>query len=145
MAKEDSKINVKYGKHGLKKVDDITTFNGKGVETLPSKSQTWLANYGLFVFISRLTANEKNETKWSNLFSETFKWLEDEMPNVPSKSRKLTETEKTLIEKEMTVKTLQGMTTKENAKTMNPLIDKINVEIETLKKQVETEKSAVKE
>jgi poly(A) polymerase Pap1 len=77
-----SEVNRKYGTAGLLKVDDITTVNGEGINDLPSASKDYLANYGLFVLISRLTANEKDTKKWPDLFADKWVWLMEGMPKV---------------------------------------------------------------
>jgi hypothetical protein len=77
-----SEVNKKYGTAGLLKVDDITTVNGEGINDLPSESKDYLANYGLFVLISRLTANEKDTKKWPDLFADKWVWLMEGMPKV---------------------------------------------------------------
>jgi hypothetical protein len=148
MAKEDSKINVKYGVHGLTKVENdgvlTTTLNGKTPEDMPLNSQTWLMHYGFFVYVSRLTANEKNVDLWAGVFADALAWFMAGMPQT-NVSRKKTETEKTLIERENTVKTLTSMIatmSKNDAKTLTATIEKINVEIETLKVQIIKEKNA---
>jgi poly(A) polymerase Pap1 len=77
-----SEVNKKYGAFGLLKIDDITTVNGEGINNLPVESKDYLANYGLFVLISRLTANEKDTSKWADLFADKWVWLMDSMPKV---------------------------------------------------------------
>lgn len=77
-----SEVNKKYGTAGLLKVDDITTVNGEGIDDLPEASLKYLANYGLFVLISRLTANEKDSSKWADLFADKWVWLMEGMPKV---------------------------------------------------------------
>jgi hypothetical protein len=82
MSEKISEINKKYGSAGLLKVGEITTVNGEGIDDLPSESRKYLANYGLFVLISRLTANEKDTKKWPDLFADKWVWLMEGMPKV---------------------------------------------------------------
>jgi len=78
MAKE----RFDYSKVGLVKKDGITKFNGEGIEVLPETSQQWLANYGLFVYESRLLAGHEKDTisEKTELIQEGWNWLIDGMP-----------------------------------------------------------------
>lgn len=75
------KIRFDYTKVGLVKKDDIVTFNGKGVEDI-ANCRDYLANYGLFVVMTRSLAGHEKETdaEKKTILTATFKWFEDEMP-----------------------------------------------------------------
>jgi hypothetical protein len=77
-----TKTNEKYGTFGLTKEDGVTTFESKGIDDLPAVAQVWLANYGLFVCMTRTWAGHEKATndEKKELFVAMFKWLEDGCP-----------------------------------------------------------------
>lgn len=89
------KVRFDYSKVGLSKEDfkdtngkvlrsDKVTFDGYNVEDLPYVSQTWCADYGLFVALTRtLAGNEKASLKEKHdLIQEKWDWLMNGMPAI---------------------------------------------------------------
>ena len=71
-----------YSRIGLAKVDGTTTFWGKGVNDLTEETVKYLANYGLFVVLTRtLAGNEKkSDHEKTEIVNREMKWLLDGMP-----------------------------------------------------------------
>jgi hypothetical protein len=63
-----------YGKIGLTKIDDVTTFKGKGLESFAVSGILKLANYGLFAIMTRALAGHEKETdkEKEEILIETF-------------------------------------------------------------------------
>lgn len=71
-----------YNKIGLAKVNGITIFCGKGIKDFADAVVQWIANYGLFVFLTRsLAGHEKmSDNDKRDIVAESFQWLLDGMP-----------------------------------------------------------------
>jgi hypothetical protein len=69
-----------YSKIGLIKKDDITTYDGKGLEQFSVASILRLANYGLFTILTRSLAGHEKETneEKKEILTETFDGLVNE-------------------------------------------------------------------
>jgi hypothetical protein len=70
-----------YTTLGLIKKDDITTFNEQGINDIP-ECRDYLANYGLFVIMTRSLAGHEKDSlvEKKAILTETFKWFTDKMP-----------------------------------------------------------------
>ena len=77
-----SKTNEKYSVFGLEKKDGVTSFSGLGIEDLPEASRRWLANYGLFVAMTRTWAGHEKDTagEKQDLLTREWEWLMDGCP-----------------------------------------------------------------
>lgn len=68
-----------YASIGLVKEAGIVTFNGKGIKDLPIEAQDAMANYGLFVGITRTTARTSDMKltveEMKAEFQEYWNWL----------------------------------------------------------------------
>ncbi len=78
MAKE----RFDYSLIGLVKKDDVTTFDGKRADDLPEVARTFLANYGMFVALSRTLAGHEKDTieEKRALVEDYWNWLEAGCP-----------------------------------------------------------------
>jgi hypothetical protein len=83
MAKE-LKVNEKYGVYGLTKEEDVTMFEGFGIDDYPSTARDFLANYGMFALFTRSHAAPKDapltEKEKKDRFNEMHQWLSDGCP-----------------------------------------------------------------
>lgn len=77
-----TKIRFDYSKIGLTKVDGITLFDGKGIVNLAKEVIDYLANYGLFVILTRALAGHEKDTdaEKKSIVSASFQWLLDGCP-----------------------------------------------------------------
>lgn len=57
-----AKTRFDYSLVGLAKKDGVTTFDGKGIETLNTDANNFLANYGLFVVLTRTLAGHEKDS-----------------------------------------------------------------------------------
>jgi hypothetical protein len=73
---------------GLVKKDDVVTFNGQGIDAVTDDARTYLANYGLFVHMTRCLAGEEKSTieEKTAILAEDFKWFVDDMPAITRKN-----------------------------------------------------------
>ena len=71
-----------YNKIGQAKTEGTTKFDGMGINDIPATATEWIANYGLFVFLTRsLAGHEKmSDNDKKNIVAESFQWLLDGMP-----------------------------------------------------------------
>ena len=71
-----------YSLIGLAKEKGLTTFDNKGVGTLPKESVNHLANYGLFVLLSRTLAGHEKDSDIDKkaLVQNAWDWLAEGMP-----------------------------------------------------------------
>jgi hypothetical protein len=71
-----------YNKIGLAKTEGTTKFDGMGINDLGNAAIQWIANYGLFVFLTRsLAGHEKmSDADKKDIVAESFQWLLDGMP-----------------------------------------------------------------
>jgi hypothetical protein len=82
MATEKStKVRFDYTTIGLIKKDGIVTFEGKGINDITT-CKDYLANYGLFVVLTRSLAGHENDSlaEKKAIVADTFKWFTDGMP-----------------------------------------------------------------
>lgn len=72
----------KYVEMGLNKIDNVVTFEGKGIDDLPKDSARFLANYGLFVHMTRALAGKESYSvpEKIKILKDDFSWLEEGMP-----------------------------------------------------------------
>ncbi len=68
---------------GLSKSKGITLLWGCGINFFPKTVVTWLANYGLFVYLTRSLAGKESYTDREKLaiINEKFQWLAKGMPH----------------------------------------------------------------
>jgi hypothetical protein len=71
-----------YSQVGLVKADHITLFDGEGVANLDDHAQSVLANYGLFVMLTRTLAGHEDDglTEKRELIKKTWNWLKEGCP-----------------------------------------------------------------
>lgn len=77
-----AKVRFNYSKVGLVKENNVVKFNNKGINTLPEPSRDWLANYGLFVALTRTLAGHEKDTDIEKqiLIQKEWDWLAQGMP-----------------------------------------------------------------
>ena len=80
-----AKVRFDYTTIGLVKNadnNDEVTFDGLGINELPKESIDWIANYGLFVYLTRsLAGHEKESVEFKRtMISDGYNWLKDGMP-----------------------------------------------------------------
>lgn len=73
-----------YSRLGLVKIEDVVLYHGRGIDQLPDNTITWLANYGLFVAMTRALATKADapydDFEKDVIFQHYWKWLADGMP-----------------------------------------------------------------
>ena len=107
-----------YNRIGLAKTEGTTKFNGMGINDLGNAAVQWIANYGLFVFLTRsLAGHEKmSDNDKKDIVAESFQWLLDGMPArerskadaFTSACMKIWESDAKKAEKLSAIKTLEG-------------------------------------
>ena len=80
--KATKKERFDYSTIGLVKKEDKVTFNEEGIDVLTSEVKDWLANYGTFVYLTRLLAGHEKDTlaEKKAIVQEGWNWLVDGMP-----------------------------------------------------------------
>ncbi|MFZ3129589.1 MAG: hypothetical protein WA125_00415 [Desulfosporosinus sp.] len=109
------KTRFDYSLINLIKKDDVTTFNGMGITNLTQPCRDYLANYGLFVVLTRTLAGHESDSiaEKKALVADAFKWFTDEMPKREKKT--LTAEEKAAKAKEAAIATMRAAVEKGTA------------------------------
>ncbi len=79
-----------YSLVNLSKKEDITLFDGNGIDDLPEVARTFLANYGMFVALSRTLAGHEKDTieEKRALVKDYWDWLN---AGCPKRERKVSD------------------------------------------------------
>jgi len=77
-----NKKRFDYSTLKLNKVEGVTKFDGKGIDALPAETRTFLANYGLFVNMTRELAGHEKDTiaEKQAILNDQWAWLEAGCP-----------------------------------------------------------------
>mgnify|MGYP001381281440 CR=1 FL=1 len=121
----DEKKRYDYTKLALLKVDGIVTFEGKGIDTIPS-CKDYLANYGLFVIMTRSLAGHEKDTDAEKkaILVDTFAWFTEGMPKRAKAGR--------VNVKQATINLLKEQiksASKVEAKILQSIVEKLELEL----------------
>jgi hypothetical protein len=83
-----TKTRFDYSLISLTKKDDVTLFNGMSIMNLTQPCRDYLANYGLFVVLTRTLAGHEQDSlvEKKALVADAFQWFIDEMPKREKKT-----------------------------------------------------------
>jgi len=135
---KSDKVRFDYTTIGLVKADGIVTFDGKGINDI-ADCKDYLANYGLFVVLTRSLAGHEKDTlaEKKAIVKDNFQWFLAGMPKrekgaetlgmkIERVGNILKEANNTLASLETALKLMKDKTGKE---TLENVISKLKAEI----------------
>ena len=120
------KVRFDYTTIGLVKKDGIVTFDGKGINDI-ANCKDYLANYGLFVIMTRSLAGHEKDTDAEKkaILVDTFSWFTEGMPKRAKAGR--------VNVKQATINLLKEQiksASKVEAKILQSIVEKLELELE---------------